>query len=143
MSEHLDALPEKLKDPEWIRRLQIFAAIATLLGLLVALVQFADSKAESKEQEKFRTAIVALMQQAIKNTERELNTFYIAQRNVPLKEEPNHKSKTTVVIPKDDEVRLIKRKHKWIFVEYVQDSDEPPLYGWVDKKYLLLGAVTR
>jgi hypothetical protein len=126
-----------------MRRLQVVAAVATLLGLLIALVQFADSKAESEEQEKFRTVIVALMHQVIKNTERELNIRYIAQRTVILREAPNHKSRTIVVIPKGDEVRLIKRKHKWIFVEYVQDSDAEPLYGWVDKKYLRIGAVSR
>jgi hypothetical protein len=47
-------------------RLQVVAAVATLLGLLIALVQFADSKAESEEQEKFRTVIVALMHQVIR-----------------------------------------------------------------------------
>jgi hypothetical protein len=38
---------------------------------------------------------------------------------------------------------LIQRKHKWISVEYTQDSDEKPLYGWVDKKYLRLAAASR
>jgi hypothetical protein len=144
LSKRIDELPNKIKDRFWIRNLQFLAAIASILGLLIALVQFADSKAESEqERERLKTVIVALMQQAISKTERELTIFYIAQRTVALKESPNHKSKTIMAIPKGDEVRLIKRKHKWIYVEYTQDSDETTLYGWLDKKYLRLASASR
>ncbi|HET6977031.1 MAG TPA: SH3 domain-containing protein [Pyrinomonadaceae bacterium] len=144
LSKRIDELPNKIKDRSWIRNLQFLAAIASILGLLIALVQFADSKAESEqERERLKTVIVALIQQAISKTERELTIFYIAQRTVALKESPNHTSKTITTIPKGDEVRLIKRKHKWIYVEYTQDSDETPLYGWLDKKYLRLASASR
>ena len=136
LNDRIDGLPAELKAQWWIRRLQVLGAVATLLSLLIALVQFADSKAESNQQAQFRNAIVALMHQAIKNTERQLNVMYTVQRPVMLKEAPNPKSKTVTIIPKDDDVRLIKRKHEWIMVEYIQDSDEEPLYGWVKKKYL-------
>ena len=139
LTERIDELPETIKDPAWLRKLQFLAAVASLLGLLIPLVQLAASKGKTNEdQEKLRTVIVALIQEAITKTERELTIFYIAQRTVMLKETPDHKSKTVTTIPKGDEVRLIKRKHKWIYVEYTQDTDEKPLYGWVDKKYLRL-----
>ena len=135
LTERIDELPDKIKDPAWIRKLQFLAAVASLLGLLIPLVQLAGSKADSKvDEEKLRTVIVAVIQEAMRKTERELTIFYIAERTVMLKEAPNHKAKTIITIPKGDEVRLIRRKHKWIYVEYTQDSDEKPLYGWVNKK---------
>ena len=144
LTQKFDELPDKIKDPSWIRRLQFLAAVASILSLLIPLIQLATPKPDSKEdEEKLKTVIVALIAETIKKTERELTIFYVAERTVTLKEAPNHKSKTIMTIPKNDEVRLIQRKHKWIYIEYTQDSDEKPLYGWVDKKYLRLAAASR
>lgn len=62
--------------------------------------------------------------------------YYVVQRTVSVKNQPNFKSFTIDYLSSDTKVHLIKSKGKWIYVEYIDYLEVVPRYGWVSKKYL-------
>jgi Fe2+ transport system protein B len=66
----------------------------------------------------------------------EIEIYYIVQRTVSVKSRPEFKSFTIDYLSLDTKVRLIKSKHKWIYIEYIDYLEIIPRYGWVNKKYL-------
>ena len=53
-----------------------------------------------------------------------------------LKAQPNSKSATMALIPKDVEVRFIYSYEDWLYVEYAAKGPALPKYGFVSKQYL-------
>jgi SH3 domain-containing protein len=136
LDDKIDELPAKLADPTWKKILDFIVQLVAIAGFALMVAQQLDDKKEAKKQAQIAVQVMAQLQQVITNTERLLNTHYEVIRPVKLKERPDHRAKTLTTIPKGESVRLIEKKHKWVKVEYVEDSDEGPIHGWVAKKYL-------
>jgi hypothetical protein len=56
-------------------------------------------------------------------------------REVTLRLKPKAKSPVFGLLFPDQKVRVIQRRHKWIYVEYVDEIEGVPKYGWAYKKY--------
>jgi hypothetical protein len=63
--------------------------------------------------------------------------YYIVQRPVNVRIKPSNKSNKLDILYPNNKVRLIKSRHKWIFVEYFDFIEGIPKTGWVYKKYLI------
>lgn len=57
-------------------------------------------------------------------------------RPVPLKVKPVHRSPTLRMLHPPQKLLMIRKKHKWLYVECLDYDNEVLDYGWVDKKYL-------
>jgi hypothetical protein len=65
-----------------------------------------------------------------------IDTYYIVVRSVNLRLKPSKKSTILNVIYPNQKVRLVKRKGKWIQVEYYNHLLDIHENGWCYKKYL-------
>ena len=65
-----------------------------------------------------------------------ISTYYIVQRTAKLHTESSTKSHVLGFLYPNQRVRLIKRKSKWIYIEYFDNLKGIPKLGWVLKKYL-------
>jgi hypothetical protein len=61
---------------------------------------------------------------------------YQVERKVALKLKPKNCSTTMVTLEIGEKVKLIRLSHKWIYVEYHDEEEDLPVYGWANKKYL-------
>jgi len=64
------------------------------------------------------------------------DTYYVVQRTALVKNNPKFKSLTIDYLSPNTKVRLLRSKHKWIYIEYIDYLEVIPRYGWVSKKYL-------
>ena len=62
--------------------------------------------------------------------------YYVVQKTVSVKNHPDYKSLTIDYLSPNTKVHLLKSKHKWIYIEYIDYLEVIPRYGWVSKKYL-------
>lgn len=63
--------------------------------------------------------------------------YYVVSRSVNLRVKPStYKSKIITTLFPNQKVTLIKRKNKWIYVEYFDYIEGIPKTGWAYKKYL-------
>lgn len=62
--------------------------------------------------------------------------YYLVQRTTSVHNRPNFNSLAVDYLSSKTKVRLIKTKHKWIYIEYIDYLEVIPRYGWVNKKYL-------
>ncbi len=62
--------------------------------------------------------------------------YYLVQRNVSVYNRPDFKSLTIDYLSPKTKVRLLKTKHRWIYIEYIDYMEVVPRQGWVSKKYL-------
>lgn len=69
--------------------------------------------------------------------EKDQGTHYVAHRKVEIKTKPSFKSQTIVTIYPNQKVRMVKKQHKWIYIEYFDYIDGVPKTGWASKKYLV------
>ena len=63
-------------------------------------------------------------------------TYYIVNRTVQLHTESSTKSPFLGFLYPNQRVKLVKRKSKWIYIEYFDNLNGIPKMGWVYKKYL-------
>ena len=66
----------------------------------------------------------------------ENDVYYVVQRTASVKNRPNFNSLTINYLSSDTKIHLLKSKHKWIYIEYIDYLEVVPRYGWVNKKYL-------
>lgn len=112
------------------------------LNLLIALMFFVYSQQLSQETETrisnqlsdAQELIIERLDNLIENKNDE--TYYIVLRNVNLREAPSNKSTVKTVLYRNQKVRLVQRKSKWIQVEYYDHILGVHLTGWCYKKYL-------
>lgn len=69
-------------------------------------------------------------------TPRENDVYYIVERQVQLKQGPSFKGDSLAILYPNQEVKLITKDHKWIYVEYFDYLEGVSKKGWVNKKYL-------
>lgn len=107
----------------------IIAILALLTGTALGTGQFYYSRLqyfEAVEQRKVNEA------KAIEDK----SIYYAVKRKLELKVNPKFQSSTIAVLYPNQIVRLVKRQHKWIYVEYFDYLEGIPKNGWVNKKYL-------
>jgi hypothetical protein len=63
-------------------------------------------------------------------------TYYVVERVVTVRVKLNNRSAPIATLYPNQKVRLEKRKHEWIYVEYFDYIEGIPKMGWVNKKYL-------
>lgn len=66
-----------------------------------------------------------------------LEIYYIVKRQVQVKVKPTFNSPTIVIIYPNQKVKILKKNHKWIYIEYFDYIDGVPKTGWASKKYLV------
>jgi hypothetical protein len=64
------------------------------------------------------------------------HTYYVVERVVAIRIRPNNRSPAVGLLYPNQKVRLEKRNHQWIYVEYFDYIEGIPKMGWVNKKYL-------
>jgi histone H3/H4 len=64
------------------------------------------------------------------------HTYYVVERVVTIRVRPDNHSAVVAILYPNQKVRLEKRKHEWIYVEYFDYIEGIPKMGWVTKKYL-------
>lgn len=126
-----------------------------LLGLLLALIaviiaskdyrlnvdQASSSDKAAVVQEQQLTKISELLSQVVERIDRvapveDSSTYYVVEREVILRLKPNTKSSKVALLFPNQRVRLVKPNHQWIYVEYFDEFEGVPKYGWAYKKYL-------
>lgn len=63
------------------------------------------------------------------------NTYYIIERTVDLRSNPSFKSAHLNRLFPNQKVKLIRRKHSWLYVEVFDYLEGLPRCGWLSKKY--------
>jgi len=112
----------------------------TVLGILIALYQAIQAGRPIKIDP-------AQLHELKAHPEVTINIYYIfsqindsveyeIERKVPLKLKPTNNSMTMVTLEVNDRVKLIRMSHQWVYVEYHDEEEDLPIYGWVNKKYL-------
>lgn len=132
--EKFQALETKLAESTWMKVLQVLGFLVTLAGFALAIAGYLDSKEQSKVNTALAVQMLTALQEMASKAEQQINVYYVVERTVKLREIPSNRAKTLAILERDDEVRLIKRKHKWVLVEC--DSESGLVFGWVNKKYL-------
>jgi hypothetical protein len=120
-----------------------YEALQNLIFLLLSIIftYYINSITEqhiidkiSKFEKKVEQEIDKLNPYKYENKETPI--FYIVDRPVNVRTKPSTKSKIIDTLYPNNKVRLIKPKHKWIYIEYFDYIDGIPKLGWVYKKYL-------
>ncbi|MCQ6959944.1 hypothetical protein [Mucilaginibacter aquariorum] len=62
--------------------------------------------------------------------------FRITNHLCVVKLKPKHQSISLAILPKNCDVVVLQFKHKWVYVSFVDATDNSPQTGWVLKKYL-------
>lgn len=62
--------------------------------------------------------------------------FRITNRSCYLKLKPNSKSITLYNIPQGHQVNVLETRQKWVYVKYIDGTDNLTIHGWILKKYL-------
>lgn len=112
--------------------------LATILALfLFWLSHISSMESEEKILHKFDQLGASISQQLseLKHNE-EVETFYVVIRTVNLRVKPNTNSAAIDIIYPNTKTKLIRRKAKWIMVEYFDHVENTYKSGWVYKKYL-------
>ena len=112
------------------------------LGLILTLFIFwlsQNSAIQSEEKillriDQFQTTISQQLAEMKKYEQ--VDTFYVVDRAINLRVNSNTKSEVVSILYPNEKVRLIKRKSKWIKVEYFNYAENAYASGWVCKKYL-------
>jgi hypothetical protein len=125
----------------------LLTLILTLMSVLIAygnldltVNQSRGSEKTSATQAKQLAQLAGLIRQLVINTsrllpERDQNTYYVVEREAVLRLKPVVRSAVLGSLFPNQKVRLAERSHKWIYVEYFDEIEGVPRYGWAYKKY--------
>jgi hypothetical protein len=121
--------------------LTIFSLIYNHCNYKLAEKQAASSDKSSAAQLQESKEANRILEQILSQIERlnpgnDSNTYYIVERGVSLRIRPQSKAGVVGVLSRGTKVRLIERKHEWIYVEYFDYLEGVPKTGWALKKYL-------
>ncbi len=125
----------------WQIFIQILALLIGLTQTGLILYQIREADTSSKKEIEYFKQLIETTQEVAANTERlvpkqDRNTYYIVERTVSLQLKPNTNSNVLALLFPNQKVRLVKRKHKWIYIEFFDYLEGVPKYGWAFKKYL-------
>jgi len=114
----------------------------------LAINQSIDSAKTSKAQTKHSTQIADLIRQLVIDTSRlipdqDQNAYYVVDREAMLRVKPRAKSAPFGSLFPKQKVRIVQRRHKWIYVEYFDEIEGVPKYGWAYKKYFTYVPLSR
>ena len=152
VQEKIKSLPKDRISSEGLQTLiAVLALICNLIQVYFNLHQYEDSKAssevqtrilhQSEEQTETLSRLAEAVNRIISRTEQlvpavDPNVYYVVERPVCVKVKFTTTSPTISKLYPNQKVRLIQRKHEWIYVEYFDYLDAVPRNGWVLKKYL-------
>lgn len=123
------------------------ALISIFVSILILIITlYSDSIQESHLSDKiselgrnFKGELEKLYphKEERKEEEKETSVYYVVQRSVNVRNKPSTKKSIIIdILYPNNKVRLVKSKHRWIYVEYFDYAEGIPKYGWVYKKYL-------
>ncbi len=119
------------------------ALIISLLSLIVAIYfNTHNALTYKKSAELHQIRFEQLLKVIEKSTEnvnsKNENTeiYYVVEREFDVRANPTFKSMKIGKLFPNTKVKLISRKHKWIYIEWTDYLELIPRYGWVSKKYL-------
>jgi hypothetical protein len=131
----------------------IVAVLSLLAGMLeagVGLLQYLNSRAPSdiqnrslraeENQSESLTRLLEFVEKIASNTQQLIptedpSTYYVIERPVDVRSKPTAKSASLGKLYPNQKVRLVQRKHEWIYVEYFDYIEGVPKYAWLLKKY--------
>ena len=125
----------------------LLTLLLTLISVLIAYgsykvtgSQTLDPERNSEAQTKQSAQITNLIRQLVINTSRlipdeDQETYYVVEREAVLRLKPRAKSSSFGFLFPNQKVRMVQRQHKWIYVEYFDEIEGLPKYGWAYKKY--------
>ncbi len=138
----VDSLPQGRISAEGLMTL-----LLTLISVLIAYGSYGiaiDQSTSSEEtaiaQARQSSQITDLLRRLVEDTQRlipdqDQSTYYVVEREVILRLKPTSKSAPFGSLFPNQKVRGVQRSHKWIYVEYFDEIEGVPRYGWAYKKY--------
>jgi hypothetical protein len=143
INKQVESLPQSRISAEGLIHLYltILSVLIALAGLGITFRQFLDSGKISEDQQQLFTRLFDLTHKVVESTERlnplqDTSIYYVVEREVALRIKPRTKSKITALLFPNQKVRLVQPSHQWIYVEYFDEIEAVPKYGWAYKKYL-------
>lgn len=135
-------------------KLEVLIFIFTIIGVMVAgisaasgvgqfylaYLQYEASQQDSIEEDKRYSQIMNMfgdIAKKLSESDENNEIYYIVERQVQVKVKPTFKAPTIVIIYPNQKVKLVKKNHKWIYIEYFDYIDGVPKTGWANKKYLV------
>lgn len=108
------------------------------LTLLIAIWQLVQSSQPTQIAQSQINQLIRAYEHVVMEAKRNppIDTHYSVVRPVALKVKPIHHSTTVRLLLPSQTLLMIQKKHKWIYVEYLDSNNRVTYYGWVDKKYL-------
>lgn len=145
--EELEALVERKVaelPPSRISAEALIGIISIVVMVMLFLANIAYLEMKESEQPKNEPLSPTQIERIIESVEKsktlippnDKSTYYIVERQVPIRVKPNNRSATVALLYPNQKVRLEKSAHQWIYVEYFDFIEGLPRLGWVDKKYL-------
>jgi uncharacterized protein (DUF433 family) len=139
IDEKITTLPHNEVTAESLLRflLMLFIALGSL-GAEIAQTELAveSSKTQDEQQSAIRKVLERIADNIERlNPEKDQNVYYLVDRTVDLKLKPQERSLTITRIFRNQKTRLVRKKHRWIYVEYFDYLEAIPKYGWAKKKY--------
>lgn len=143
------------QDRDSLQGLMLIVAVVSIL-INLSQVYFAyrqkeDSNVSSQLQnriviqEEIQSAyleqIAESLEKLISSSQRPLpvegpSKYYFVERQVVIKVKPTMESTSVATLYPNQRVKLIQRKHKWMYVGYFDYTEAVPRNGWVLKKYV-------
>lgn len=132
--------------------MNLVAVITMLLAFYSAWLQFQqleESRASSELQQRSVQQLelqTEVLRQLRESTARiasrieqllptqDANTYYVVERATDLRVRPVTKSTSIVKLYPERTVKLVHRKHEWIYVECFEYEKGHPIFGWLLKK---------
>jgi hypothetical protein len=141
ISSKINSLPQGRISAEGLLTL-----ILTLITALIAYGSYESATNQPLESVKptewsTRSAqIRGLIQQLVTDTSRLIpvedpNTYCLVERIAELRLKPRAKAFSVGSLFPNQRVRIVERSHKWIHIEYFDEIEGVPRYGWAYKKY--------
>ncbi len=121
----------------------VFGGIGAIFGggqFYYSYLQYESSRQDSIDNDKKFSQFMEVLQEIARKIDRSTESkevYCLVERQVNVRIKPNFNSATIVVIYPNQKVRLVKKEHKWIYIEYFDYIDGVLKNGWVSKKYLV------
>jgi hypothetical protein len=121
--------------------LKSYHDVLVLLLMIVQVGLMLDAASSSKVQTELFKKLIEINQRIASGAtgsgpHGSVGDHYRVERTVRVRARPTTKSSQLFVLPADNTVRSIERKHRWIYVEYFDHLLGATRCGWVHKKYL-------
>lgn len=119
------------------------ALVISLLSLIAVIYFNIHSASISEESAKLQQIrfdqLLKIIEKSTANItpkDKDIETYYVAEREFDVRANPTFKSMKFGRLFPNTKVKLVARKHKWMYIEWTDYLEGVPRYGWVNKKYL-------